>query len=58
MTFHWPQITMIVLIGMEVGLHMANHGKPRDSYNIWLKLIDAAVLVWLLRAGGFFGVMA
>lgn len=50
----WPQITMIVLLAVNGGLALAQHGKPKGDYNFFVWAIDAAIMVWLLNAGGFF----
>lgn len=50
-----PQIIMVVLIAMSLGIHLANHGEPKDgTYNFWLELISEAIMVSLLFWGGFF----
>ncbi|TCK39666.1 hypothetical protein B0G84_5006 [Paraburkholderia sp. BL8N3] len=58
MIFHWPQIVMTVLIAMNLGLSLAMYGKPRRLYSAWWSLFDAALLVWILVSGGFFGATA
>ena len=51
-----PQIIIIVLIAMNVGLHLAKHGQPRtDKYDFFWELFGKAILVALLWWGGFFG---
>lgn len=54
MTMHWPHITMIVLIAINLGMAVSLHGKPRGLWNVWARLFDNGVLVWLLIYGGFF----
>jgi hypothetical protein len=51
-----PQIIFLTLMGIGLLLCAYNHGKPRpDTYNIFYRLIEAAILIWILSAGGFFG---
>lgn len=52
----WPQITMIVLLVLETGLHLARHGQPRNTkFDVWVSLLSSGALVGILYAGGFFG---
>ena len=51
----WPQITLLVLIGLNLGVGITNHGKPRGNYNALYTIIDAVFLAIILTAGGFFG---
>ena len=56
MVLHWPQITMIVLGAIGLGVHMARHGKAKDeSYNAITQVLMLAFEFWLLYEGGFFG---
>ena len=57
----WPQYTLMVLIILGNGMHLANHGKPvvrRDGsparWNWPLHTFRVIVWTWLLWAGGFF----
>ena len=52
---HWPQITWIILVSLSLIIVALNHGKPRESYNIFTFLITLAISVTLLIKGGFFG---
>ena len=57
MILHWPQITVIVLAAIGVGIHFAKHGQPKsESYNGVVQMILVAIEFWLLYEGGFFGV--
>ncbi len=50
-----PQITIIVLYALSLGVNLANHGKKRgDKYNFWSSLIVCILLFMLLKSGGFF----
>lgn len=53
-----PQIILLVLIAMDVGIKIANHGKRRTAYNAWFALADLALFLALLNWGGFFDVKA
>lgn len=51
-----PQIIFLVLLGLQILLTAHMHGQPRDGkHNIFVRLIDAGILIWILIAGGFFG---
>jgi cell division protein FtsW (lipid II flippase) len=55
MTFHWPQITFVVLQVLILCISMLMHRRPRlGHYNIWVSLIVQAILVLVLYKGGFF----
>lgn len=49
-----PQITLLVLFALGLGVTTAKHGEPRGKYNIWAFLISAAVELGILFWGGFF----
>lgn len=58
----WPQITIIVLWALGLGIHIARHGQVQKDakgsalrYNWVVMLISRAILLWILWAGGFFG---
>ena len=51
-----PQIILLSLLGLQLLLTAYLHGKPKDGkHNIFVRLIDGAILIWILVAGGFFG---
>jgi hypothetical protein len=51
-----PQIILLTLLGIQLLITAYRHGTPIDgTHNIFIKLIDAGILVWILVAGGFFG---
>ena len=52
-TWLWPQWTMAGTLLMSFGMVSYKHGKPRDNYNVWVWLIDAAFTVTILYFGGF-----
>ena len=52
---HTPQILLIVIMAIELGLVWAKHGQPRnEKYNVFINLAGTAVFVSLLIWGGFF----
>lgn len=51
-----PQIIMIIILAMGVGINLVKHGEPKDgNYSFPISLISAAIEVGLLIWGGFFG---
>lgn len=49
-----PQIIMIVLMSMSVGMSLVKHGESRGNYSFWSTLIAAVIEVVILKCGGFF----
>ena len=50
-----PQIIMIIVFGLNLGISIAKNGEPReDTYNFWITLIGTIINVGLLYWGGFF----
>lgn len=48
------QITMMCLLALSVGIHVAKHGEPRrDKYSVWTGLLAAAINIAILWWGGF-----
>lgn len=51
-----PQIIVIVLYALGIGIAMCKHGEARtDKYNFFTALISTAINIGLLWWGGFFG---
>lgn len=48
-----PQIVMICLLAVEIGVALGKHGQPREPYNFLFNLISVGILVGLLWWGGF-----
>ncbi len=48
-----PQIIMIILLTFSLTVGITRHGKMVEI-NFWFRAIDVAILVWILKAGGFF----
>lgn len=56
MILHWPQITMLVLLVLGLGISMEQHGRPKTgTHSFWSQLFAAAITFTLLYFGGFFG---
>jgi hypothetical protein len=55
MSMAWPQITLLVLIGIGMVGSLFMHGKPRTDikYDFRVWFVRTAVLVTLLYLGGF-----
>ena len=50
------RVTMLVIIFMNLGLHLGNHGSPRNgTYDFGGAVISAVINLLLLWGGGFFG---
>lgn len=51
-----PQIIMLVLLAINLGIHMKKHGEPHlEHYNGWTMFFATAINIALLWWGGFFG---
>jgi len=50
----WPQLIMISIIFLSLGVCAAKHGEPRKDYNIGISILDTALMITLLWWGGFF----
>tara|TARA_R100000951_G_scaffold99590_2_gene90008 strand:- start:45 stop:221 length:177 start_codon:yes stop_codon:yes gene_type:complete len=52
-----PQIIMMTMIAIGVGIHLAKHGEQINmKYNFFFKLVSATISVWILYEGGFWNV--
>lgn len=51
---NWPQITLIIMFALGLGLKMAQHGLPQGDHNFWTTLVATVIQVGILYAGGFF----
>lgn len=50
-----PQIIIIVLYAMGLGINLVKHGEPLEGkHNIVTSLIGTAIMIGLLIWGGFF----
>ena len=51
-----PQIIMLFLLAMSLGIDLAKHGQPREGkHNAVGGLVGVAIQLTLLWFGGFFG---
>lgn len=51
----WPQITMLCIMCIDIGMHIAKHGEEKhEKYNAWVAIVTAAIELSILYAGGFF----
>ena len=54
MTWHWPQITWAILVGLHVIISLARDGEPkRGEHHALTDLVAIALGVWILYMGGF-----
>jgi len=54
-----PQVIILAIIFMGLGLDLANHGLPKDGkYNFFSSLIASSVFLICLYWGGFFDCFA
>lgn len=54
----WPQITVIALWFLSLGVHLAMQGRPKKGeYSVWWQAINVGISYWILNAGGFFNVL-
>jgi|688.fasta_scaffold515063_3 hypothetical protein len=50
-----PQIILLVLVGLNLLANAYLHGKPKTGkHNMFLALLNAGIIIWILVAGGFF----
>lgn len=50
-----PQIIMIVIMAMGLGINLTKHGEPKeDNYSFPIALLATAIQAGLLIWGGFF----
>ena len=50
-----PQIIMIIIMAMGLGINLVKNGEPRDdTYSFPISLVSTVVNVGLLIWGGFF----
>ena len=52
----WPQLTMIVLYAIGIGIAIAKNGEPKnENHNAFTVILASALGLWILYMGGFFG---
>jgi len=54
-TMGMPQIILIILYCLSLGIAMSKHGQPEEGkYNFFYNLISTGIMIGLLIWGGFF----
>lgn len=52
---HWPQVAMLVLLGLSLGISATTHGQEKKSVESFpAVLFGNGVLMIILYCGGFF----
>ncbi len=54
----WPQITMIVFMGIALGASLVKHGESKGNYSAPWALVAVVLEAWILYEGGFFRLAA
>ncbi|OEZ02308.1 MULTISPECIES: hypothetical protein [Stenotrophomonas] len=59
MTIGWPQIIVLGLMFVSLGLEIGRHGTAKarevDNHSAWGEVVGSVVMIGLLYWGGFFG---
>lgn len=50
----WPQFLWVGLTALGLGIHLAQHGKPRAAFDFRYAVVDVALASTILYFGGFF----
>ncbi len=51
-----PQVLIILIYAMGLGINLARHGQPKtDTYSFGAALVSTGIVFALLWWGGFFG---
>lgn len=50
----WPQIAMIVFMGVAIGISLAKNGEPKGNHSAGWTLFAVALEAWILYEGNFF----
>lgn len=51
---HWPQITAIFLLWLQLALYGVKHGEERGKFNMGGAFVDVSAWAFILYEGGFF----
>lgn len=55
MRFGWPQITLLAILALNLGINLARHGERKnEKYNFFIALFGIGLDLFLLYMGGFF----
>lgn len=50
-----PQLAMLILAFMDLGINLGLHGEERQGeYNFWVALFNVVLHMFILYKGGFF----
>ena len=52
-----PQMIMICLMSVSIGVGLAKHGQPREPHNLMVDAVSAAITFPLLWWGGYWDVL-
>lgn len=50
-----PQLIIIILYTLSVGIHLVKDGEPQGNYSFITSLIGTIIVMAVLKWGGFFG---
>ena len=55
LVWHWPQITWVVLVGLNIVFCIAKDGQPKDgNYSASTAILGALIGFGIMYYGGFF----
>ena len=55
MRFGWPQITLLTIMTIDLGINLARHGEHKnEKYDFFTALFVTGINLFLLYKGGFF----
>ena len=49
-----PQLILVLLTAISLGMNIAKHGEPRDDHNGWSSFIAFIIIHGILYWGGFY----
>lgn len=50
----WPQVTIIVMLAISVGISLAKHGETEmKTQNAWVSIGAISIWIFLLYSGNF-----
>jgi len=55
MTLHWPQVTILILQLLSLGIALGRSGQSKNqNYNFFTELFNVGITQGLLFLGGFY----
>lgn len=54
MKFDFPQLTLLLMQGLGLGIALAKHGSPGSNHNVFLSTFSTVLINLILWWGGFF----